>query len=412
MSALAVRTRALLASDFIRHGAIVFIASMTINVMGYIFHFAISRKLGVIGYGELSALNAAFMLSSVVPQIGSTIAIKYAAGFHAVSDAARLATLIRNFIRYTIIGGLGAFVVLALLALPIASFLRVEDPIAVMFAMATIALAMVSGSLRGLFQGVEAFNNYALSLVLESTLKLVCGVGLVYAGFGVAGAFAGWAIGSLVTIVYTTIVLSRTLGRGERVKLDLHVGSFVRTLNGVVIATVIMAIITNEDLLVVKHVADPATAGLYGALSLAGKMLLFFVGLLFKALAVSAAMSLPGLVFYYFFPRFVVTTLAGKAFGAAAPFVFSYGVAMVELAFLTVLVNFKMGIHRFDFAWPLAICAVAEVIGIAEFHQSLFEVTLVLIAGNFLATLGVSWGVWKPAPSTPGTAYVFLDEAV
>jgi O-antigen/teichoic acid export membrane protein len=434
MSALAVRTRALLASDFIRHGAIVFIASMTINVMGYIFHFAISRKLGVIGYGELSALNAAFMLSSVVPQIGSTIAIKYAAGFHAVSDAARLATLIRNFIRYTIIGGLGAFVVLALLALPIASFLRVEDPIAVMFAMATIALAMVSGSLRGLFQGVEAFNNYALSLVLESTLKLVCGVGLVYAGFGVAGAFAGWAIGSLVTIVYTTIVLSRTLGRGERVKLDLHVGSFVRTLNGVVIATVIMAIITNEDLLVVKHVADPATAGLYGALSLAGKILLFFVGfvplivlpkatraalageppgrLLFKALAVSAAMSLPGLVFYYFFPRFVVTTLAGKAFGAAAPFVFSYGVAMVELAFLTVLVNFKMGIHRFDFAWPLAICAVAEVIGIAEFHQSLFEVTLVLIAGNFLATLGVSWGVWKPAPSTPGTAYVFLDEAV
>jgi O-antigen/teichoic acid export membrane protein len=431
---MATRVRGVLASDFIRHGAIVFVASMTVNILGYLFHFAISRRLGVVRYGELSALNAAFMLSLVVPQIGSTIGIKYAATFHTANDTARLATLVRNFVRYSLLGGLGVFVALALLALPIASFLRVDDPLAVVLTMAMIALSMVSGTLRGLFQGVEAFNAYAFSYVLESTLKLACGVGLVYAGFGVAGAFAGWALGSFVAVAYTAVALERSYGRGATAKLDLHLGLFVRTLNGVAIATVLLAIVQNGDLLVVKHVADPTTAGLYGALSLAGKILLFLVQfvplivlpkatrtalaglpagrLLLQALVVSAAMSLPGLVFYYFFPGFVITTLAGKAFAGGAPYVFSYGVAMVELAFVTVIVNFKMGIHRFDFAWPLAICALLELVGIARFHRSLGDVTSVLIAGNFLATISVSWRVWKTTPVAANPSLVFLDDAV
>jgi O-antigen/teichoic acid export membrane protein len=431
---MVARVRGVLASDFIRHGAIVFVASMTVNVLGYLFHFAISRRLGVVRYGELSALNAAFMLSLVVPQIGSTIAIKYAAGFHTVNDTERLATLIRKFVRFTIVGGIGAFVALLVLALPIASFLRVDDPIAVVFTILMVALSTMSGTLRGLFQGVEAFNNYALSYVLESTLKLACGVGLVYAGYGVAGAFAGWALGSFVAVVYTVVVLERSFARGAGANLDLHLGAFVRTLGGVAIATVLLALLQNGDLLVVKHVADPTAAGLYGALSLAGKILLFLVqfvplivlpkatrtalagrpagGLLLQALAVSAAMSLPGLVFYYFFPHFVITTLAGKAFGGGAPYVFSYGLAMVELAFVGVIVSFKIGIHRFDFAWPLAICALLELVGIARFHRTLGDVTSVLIAGNFLATLSVAWGVWKPAPAAPSAAYTFLEDPV
>ncbi len=204
-------------------------------------------------------------------------------------------------------------------------------------------------------------------------------------------------------------------------------------MTGVAVATVLLAVVQNADLLVVKHVADDTTAGLYGALSLAGKILLFLVafvplivlpkatrtalagkpagGLLLQALAVSAAMSLPGLVFYYFLPRLVITTLAGKAFAAGAPYVFAYGVAMVELAFVTVIVNFKMGIHRFDFAWPLAVCALAEVVGIAEFHRTLSDVTTVLIAGNFSATLGVSWRVWDTAPKTAAAAYALADDA-
>ena len=43
--------RGLLASDFVRHGLLVFVSTTLINVLGYAFHFAISRKIGVEQYG-------------------------------------------------------------------------------------------------------------------------------------------------------------------------------------------------------------------------------------------------------------------------------------------------------------------------------------------------------------------------
>jgi O-antigen/teichoic acid export membrane protein len=421
MIGVVTRVRALLASDFIRHGAIVFVASMLVNVFGYVFHFALSRKLGVVRYGELSALNAAFMISIVVPTIGSTIVVKYATAFHTAHDGPRLAALSRRLARVAAIGAIASLVVLLALAAPIAAFLQVDDRLAVALAMTMIALSMAAGTMRGLYQGEEDFNGYAVSLVLESLLKMIAGIGLAYAGFGVAGAFGGWAIGSLVAFAYTTFVL---LGKARGVRgapLDIHVGALARTMTGVAAATVLLSIVQNADLLVVKHFVGPTEAGLYGALSLAGKILLFFVAfvplvvlpkatrlalsgeppgrILLQALGVSVALSFPGLLFYALEPRLVVTLLAGNAFAAAAPYVLGYGFAMVELAILSVLVSYKIGIHRFDFVIPLAICAIGEVAGISAFHATLDDVIRVLVVGNFLAAALTSWRVWERAPA-------------
>ena len=418
------RGRALLASDFIRHGAIVFVATMLINVFGYVFHFALSRKLGVVGYGELSALNAAFMLSIVVPTIGSTLAIKLAAGFHNAHDTPRLATLTRDLLKYAVVGSIAVLAVLLALSAPIAAFLRVDDRLGVALAMTTIALSMSVSTLRGLYQGEEDFNGYAISIVLESTLKMVLGIGLAYAGFGLVGAFGGWALGSLVALIFTAFTLSAKVRGAVPAPLNVDARALLGTMTGVAIANVLLATVQNADLLVVKHVADPTSAGLYGALSLSGKILLFFVAfiplvvlpkatrlalagrppgpILLQALGTSMAMSLPGLAFYFAEPRFVITLLAGAAFAPAAPYVFGYGFAMVELAVLSVLVSYKIGIHRFDFVAPLGLCALGEVVGISLYHRTLGDVIHVLVVGNFLAALFSAWRVWAPSPAGVG----------
>jgi hypothetical protein len=191
----------------------------------------------------------------------------------------------------------------------------------------------------------------------------------------------------------------------------------------------LLTTISYADVIVVKHFADPTTAGLYGALSLSGKILLFLVGFVptvvlpkatrqalsgvspinvfLQAIAISVAMSSAGLVVYYFFPALVVTTLAGASFAPAAPYVFSYGFAMVLLAGLNVVVVYKMGIHRFDFLAPLAVCAVGEVVGMSLFHQTLSQVIGVLIVGNALAFACAAYRVTAPlAPRVSVSAAV------
>ena len=414
----AARLRALLRSDFLRHGFLVFVAMSAINVLGYAYHFAISRRIGVEQYGVLSALNAAIMVSTVVPAIATTIVVKYAAEFRAAGDRAHLAALVRGVLLY---GSLTTLVVAAAgiaLSGPISAYLRIANVWAVDITMAIVALGITTPTMRAVFVGIEDFAAFSISSVMESVIKAVASIALAYMGFGVVGAVDGWALGSAVAILYTGVTLGTRFRRMPGAKLWIDGRRLFVTTAGVALSTICVTSISYADVLIVKHYADPTTAGLYGALSLSGKILLFVasfvptivlpkatrqalggespVGVFVRALGLIVAISGAGLVVYYFFPAFIITSLAGASFAPAAPYVFSYGIAMVLLAALNVVVTYKIGIHRFDFVVPLAVCAAGELAGIAYRHASLGDVIAVLIVGNGVALAASAWRVTAP----------------
>jgi O-antigen/teichoic acid export membrane protein len=262
---------------------------------------------------------------------------------------------------------------------------------------------------------------FSISSVMESTLKAVLGIGAVYAGYGVVGAFAGWSIGCVITLAYTMTVLLARFRHAPPAVLFIDFRRLVGTMAGVTASTVLLTAITYVDVIIVKHYADPITAGLYGALSLSGKILLFLVafvptvllpktsrravggssavGPLVAAVGVVLVLSGAGLVAYYAFPTLIITTLAGPSFAPAAPYVFSYGIAMVLLAALNTVVAYKIGIHRFDFVWPLGFCAVCELAGIAFYHRSLSQIIGVLVAGNAIALAASFYRINAPLRS-------------
>jgi hypothetical protein len=79
--------------------------------------------------------------------------------------------------------------------------------------------------------------------------------------------------------------------------------------------------------------------------------------------------------------------------------VFAYAFATVLLAGLNIVVMYKIGIHRFDFIAPLALCAVGEVVGISVHHGSLSDMIAVLIVGNGLALVCAAYKVTAPLQS-------------
>jgi O-antigen/teichoic acid export membrane protein len=411
-------------SEFARHGLLVFIATTSVNALGYAFHFAISRKIGVEQYGVLAALNAAYMLGTVASVIAGTVVIKYAAEFRATNDEAHLAALVRGLSLYGSLAAVGVIVAGYLTAPAIAGYLKIANVPAATLMIAIIGISSVGQTIRGVFNGTEDFAQFSVSAVMESTLKAVLGIGMAYAGFGVLGAFAGWATGSTIAFIYTTTVLLLRYRNVPPKKLYIDLRRLAITMAGVSAATLLLTSISYVDVIVVKHYADPTTAGLYGALSLSGKILLFFVafvptvllpkasrqalegkspvGILATSVGVVLALSCAGLVVYYLFPTFIITALAGNSFAAASPYVFSYGIAMVLLAALNTVVVFKIGIHRFEFIAPLCLCAVGELVGISVYHSSLTQIIEVLIGGNAIALAASAYGI--TAPLRPASA--------
>jgi O-antigen/teichoic acid export membrane protein len=398
--------RRMLSSDFVRHGLLVFASTMFVNVAGFALHVMVSRKIGVAGYGSFTALTSGIFLTILPSTILSTIAAKYAAEFRVLDDVLHLKALVRGIAFYVTGGAIAIALVGFAIAHAIGTYLRIDDAISIDLTLAILCLNFVLPVARGVFQGVEDFTGFSISIGVEALFRTGLATVFAFAGFGLRGVLVGWLIGSTISLVYTLAVLLKRYDPASDGKLFLDFRRLVGTTLLAGSGTLITTSLGNTDVVLVKHFFDPQAAGLYGAVSFAAKMLLLVVNfvptivlpkatsrsnaggdplpILFQALAIVGVLAGSGLVVFYFFPTFIVTTLAGNAFAAGGPLVFSYALAMVLLAALNVVVTFKMGAHRFDFIVPLVLCALGEIVAIALRHQTLAGVVQILIVGNAL----------------------------
>jgi O-antigen/teichoic acid export membrane protein len=401
------RLRSLGRDDLIRHGALVFVSISVVNLLSFAFHMLVSRRLGVDAYGSLNALLAGFTVLYVPAAILTTVVAKYAAEFRAVGDTARLRALALRIAVWLSAAALAIFVLGALAAPAIATYLHVADARSVVLTAAILAVNLVLPVLRGVLQGVENFRAFAVSAILEAAVKVGLAFALTGAGFGVNGALAAWLLGSVASLVWTGAILAIEYGRAAAAPLRLDVARLLRTTGGVALATLCVASLGFSDVVIVKHVFDARTAGLYGATSLAGKMLYWLVSfvpivvlpravsrvatgasarpILLQALGIVAVLAGAGLAAYALFPGAIVRALAGGAFGDAAPLLLPYGVATTLLAVLNTVVIYKIGVHRFGFVIPLALVALAELIAIATFHDTPYRVISILIVADAVA---------------------------
>ncbi len=102
-------------------------------------------------------------------------------------------------------------------------------------------------------------------------------------------------------------------------------------------------------------------------------------------------------------PVTVLRIFAGHGFVGGAPYVFQYDAAMGLLAIVTLLVNYKIGLHRFDFLYGLAFVLLFEVLAIVWYHHTLWNVIHALLIGNALAVLACSYRLAAPN-AAPGAA--------
>ena len=396
-------------SDFVRHGALIFASTTLVNVCNYGFHFLISRRLGVVGYGALSALLASLMLATIPATIASSTIAKYASTLSALEDAGGLRTLTERVVMCCALFAAAACALVLLARDPLASYLHLPDsrPVALLAVIASAQFVFLA--IRGILQGVQDFRRFAIATVSEVGGKLVLGAALVYAGLGVSGALLGYAVASSLTLIYGLAAVRVHL-RAKSGPLAIDVRRLIGTTGGIAASTASLTSLGFADVVLVKHFFDPHVAGLYGAVSLTGKTLLFLVSfvptILLPKAAMRAARGEPplslliqagaatlcfagiGLGFMGLFPALTVRLMVGPAFTAAAPFVLPYGCAMALLGATTIVSSYNIGLHRFNFLVPLVAVAAGEIIALQFLHRTLAQVISVVLIAHAIAFVG------------------------
>lgn len=383
--------------------ALVFASSMILSLGGFAFHALASRKLGVDDYGALYALLSLFTLAVIPVTLLTPVVAKLAAEFGALHDDGHVRGLVDVIVKWFVGFGLVYILVAILLAAPLGRFLRVpawEIPVVGIMA----AVGIFSGTLRAIGQGVHHYIGYGLSMASEGIAKVAILAGFSIVGLTIFRGTLSFLLGMAVGALFIALPLVRRyagVAPSETV-LDWH--RIAITTGGAAALTLTTAFVGFGDVLIVKHFFTARDAGLYSAVSLAAKIILYFVGFvpavlipqathrhargertrvtLWTAVIFVTCVAALGIIAYRFGGALLLHALVGNGFDGGLPILTTYAGAMAILALTNTLGSYALATHRLAFATPLILAAVGTLWLIAVVHPSLVAVADELLLGN------------------------------
>lgn len=378
-------------------------SSLAMNVFNLLFWIFMVRRLSLVDYGVLNSVVSLSMLFSLPLGIIQTVMTRYVSSLKAKNSEEEAGHLFWYFIKRI---GVFLFIVLALIiagAGSVSDFLRIRETAFVYVIGASLVFSSFAGMTVGVLTGLQDFGALALNNILTGTAKLFIGLLLVACGFGAIGAFLGFVFSFCVTAWLAWRRLPLWIKR-RPVKphpLTLDMKEIYRYFLPVILSTLCFFVLTNSDVILVKHFFSAEEAGHYSVAQMVGKIVLFISGavgmvmfpkiteahtkghdpgpLLKKCLLIVGALSGGSAAVSCIFPVFVLKFLTGHVHPHALPLVKFFAANMAFFALVNILMLYHVSLHRMKFIYVMAVAAVAECAMIGMFHASLTQVLWVLL---------------------------------
>ena len=172
---------------------------------------------------------------------------------------------------------------------------------------------------------------------------------------------------------------------------------FSKSFLAVFLAALLVALISNIDVILAKHFFEPDLAGEYAALSAIGKILIYvasaFVTVMFAMVSESfaerkahaeqtfkntlvyiAALSLPAVLAFGLAPKIVVEIFFGSNYINIAPYLPIFSVAMFLFSLSIAFIHYFLAIRNNSFLLPFAAGALLQIVLISFHHKNIENV--------------------------------------
>lgn len=394
-------------------GGLSFLASLT----SFGFQWAMARLLAPGEYADLFAVLALFAVLSVPSQLLLPIGTRSTSlAVVARGRSAALAVLRRALVRAGIVG-LVAWIVVAAASGAIEALIGTANRTAVIWLGCAVAIGFVVPFTKALLTGLRAFLLLGASNLVDGALRAGIGVGLVALGFGVAGGMAASALSGLVGVLIVVLAapyIARATVEAPACAVPDATGVSAHVRVGLLALS--LAILTNVDVLVVRHFFDDASASLYAASALVGRIV-FFASLpaaqvvlphiirhvaagepLTRTFAVTAAftalISGGAALVIVALPELVFQIIFADRYAPVPQLVWGYTLAGSLLALVTMLTYFHIGAGTLRVWVVLVPLSMACAVTLWLQHESLVAVAWTLdafLGAGVIAMLG--WAV-------------------
>jgi len=396
--------RSTLRTRMLRGSVILLFSTGLVSATNLVYNIAIARGLGAAGFGHATAIYTLLMLLSAVTLAYQLVTSKLVA---KCPDLPSKVAIYKDLLRRSWQTGLLLGALIALFSGAIARYLHLPSSRDIVLLGFGTAVYVPLGVRRGMVLGLYDFTRLAANFVLEALIKITGALVLLHYGFGVSGVI-GAVVGS-IAVAYLTAgpgiasVASSETGRA----------SFREGMQAIVFFCG-QVIISNLDILFVKHYFTPNVAGQYAAIALVGRVVYMFswsvISSMFpvsaastqrkasRALLKSALWVVAGITSMFTLATWIAPTslwkaVLGSTFLNASHIRFSsllvsYSAMTGVYSIAVVLLAYEMSRKIANATWvQLAFSALLPA-GIALFHESLHQVIMVqllLMLGLLLA---------------------------
>jgi O-antigen/teichoic acid export membrane protein len=386
---------------------IMLVGSIFVSLANFGYNIGVARLLGPADFSHAAAAVTILMLVSAITLAFQLVCTKLVAKNDSLEAKA---AVFQNLLKksWWVGTGLGASMLLATSLLT--SYLRLSSPWVIILLAVGLSIYIPLGVKRGGLQGTCRFTGLSWNMVAEAIVKFVGAIVLVEMGFGVLGAVA--AISASVIVAYLMPDAARELRGSATAAPAPHLGETVQA----IVFFIGQVIISNIDILMVKHFFPPDLAGLYAAIALVGRLLYFGAwsivsamfpvsaetseerqgpALLAVPLTMVTVMSVAFALLLAAFPQLVFRSLFGVHFTAAVQglnWLLSMNAAATGIyAISVVLMTYEMSRRIANTGWLQLVVSGLIVLGIAFFHSSLLEVIVVQQVLRILLLCAVSF---------------------
>jgi O-antigen/teichoic acid export membrane protein len=387
---------------------VLLIGSVFVSLANFGYNIGVARLLGPSDFSHAAAAVTILMLISAITLAFQLVCTKLVAKADRIEDKAAVFQHLMK--RAWGIGlGLGAFMLLTNSVLT--SYLRLSSSWIIIVLAVGLTIYVPLGVKRGGLQGTCRFRGLSWNMAAEAIVKFVGAIVLIELGFGVLGAVA--AISGSVIFAFLLPDNAKEL-RGPRSVPDQPAP--VGEARQAIVFFVGQVIISNIDILMVKHFFRPDEAGLYAAIALVGRLLYFgawsIVSAMFPVSAESkmekpvttllafpllmvTGMSALFVLLLATFPTLVFQSLFGSHFhsgvGGLNLLLTMNAAATGVYAIAVVLITYEMSRRIANTGWLQLVVSGLIVVGITWFHSTLLEVIVVQQVLRVLLLIAVAY---------------------
>ncbi len=395
-----------------RHGGLLALSMLVLHAANWLYHIVMSRALGPIEYGALSAVLGLLLLFTVPAhaiQMGMSAMVA-----REGMDAAGRGFPRGRWPTGTILFGVGAYAVLVGVSPWISSLFGLSSTTAIVVGASVLIPWSVLPYFRGWLQGHQRSAALGVSLTAEGVVKLAVAAFLVSQGLGVVGAISGVSLGAFAALLLTVPTrrftqpdLPRRVHRSET--LDVALAPYL-------LAVSAFSVLTQADVIVVKILFPAHEAGLYAAASTAGKIILYVTAplamvmlpemvrrgprspegraVLLRGVRYAGALGGACVALYLAAPATLIRVLFGPGYADAAPLLGWLGLGMLAYELALLGMYYQLGAGGRGGLWSIIALAVifpALALGVGK---SVLAVAVLVAGLGAVSCTAVWWRVW------------------